>query len=259
MCSFTTDTMNIVIVEDEPAAVSQLKFLMQEIGVLHAIVAVIESVADGIKWFTSNPNPDLIFSDIQLADGISFEIYEQVQIKTPIIFTTAFDEYAIRAFKHNSVDYLLKPIDEDSLRFSIEKFQNQQLMQKERLNELIQKQVFMPKAYRKSFLVKFRDKLLPIKTEEFAYFFIDNGLVYGQLYDGRKLVVDFKLEDLEGQLDPEEFTRANRQYILSRESIVEIESHFNSRVNVKVQPEASFPIIISKEKVTPFKRWFEQN
>ncbi|AYQ32548.1 LytTR family DNA-binding domain-containing protein [Runella sp. SP2] len=249
--------MKIVIVEDEPAAASQLKFLLREIGVEDPVETVIESVEEGIKWFTSHPSPDLIFSDIQLADGISFDIYEQVHLKTPIIFTTAFDEYAIRAFKHNSVDYLLKPIDEDSLRFSIEKFQNQQLMQQERLNELIQQQVFMPKAYRKSFLVKFRDKLLPIKTEEFAYFFIDNGLVYGQLCDGRKLVIDFKLEDLEGQLDPAEFIRANRQYILSRESVVEIESHFNSRVNVKVQPVAGFPIIISKEKVTPFKKWLE--
>lgn len=249
--------MKIVIVEDEPAAASQLKFLLREIGVEDPVETVIESVEEGIKWFTSHPSPDLIFSDIQLADGISFDIYEQVHLKTPIIFTTAFDEYAIRAFKHNSVDYLLKPIDEDSLRFSIEKFQNQQLMQQERLNELIQQQVFMPKAYRKSFLVKFRDKLLPIKTEEFAYFFIDNGLVYGQLCDGRKLVIDFKLEDLEGQLDPAEFIRANRQCILSRESVVEIESHFNSRVNVKVQPVAGFPIIISKEKVTPFKKWLE--
>lgn len=257
MCCFTINTMKIVIVEDEPAAASQLKFLLREIGVEDPVETVIESVEEGIKWFTSHPSPDLIFSDIQLADGISFDIYEQVHLKTPIIFTTAFDEYAIRAFKHNSVDYLLKPIDEDSLRFSIEKFQNQQLMQQERLDELIQQQVFMPKAYRKSFLVKFRDKLLPIKTEEFAYFFIDNGLVYGQLCDGRKLVIDFKLEDLEGQLDPAEFIRANRQCILSRESVVEIESHFNSRVNVKVQPVAGFPIIISKEKVTPFKKWLE--
>lgn len=249
--------MKIVIVEDEPAAASQLKFLLREIGVEDPVETIIESVEEGIKWFTSHPSPDLIFSDIQLADGISFDIYEQVHLKTPIIFTTAFDEYAIRAFKHNSVNYLLKPIDEDSLRFSIEKFQNQQLMQQERLNELIQQQAFIPKAYRKSFLVKFRDKLLPIKTEEFAYFFIDNGLVYGQSYDGRKWVIDFKLEDLESQLDPSEFIRANRQYILSRESVVEIESHFNSRVNVKVQPVAAFPIIISKEKVTPFKKWLE--
>lgn len=250
--------MNVVIIEDEPAATNQLKFLLQALEVEHHITAIIETVQEGIKWFTSNETPDLIFSDIQLADGISFEIYEQIQLQSPIIFTTAFDEYAIRAFKLNSVDYLLKPIDEDSLRFAIEKFQSQQLVKQETLNKLIEQQAFVSKAYRKSFLVRYRDKLLPIKTNEFAYFFIDNGLVFGQLHDGKKHIMDFKLEDLESQLDPVEFIRANRQFILSRESIVEIESHFNSRVNVKVQPAASLLIIISKEKVTLFKRWFEE-
>lgn len=251
--------MNIVIIEDEPAAASQLKFLLQALEVEHHIAAIIETVQEGIKWFTSNAPPDLIFSDIQLADGISFEIYEQIQLQTPIIFTTAFDEYAIRAFKLNSVDYLLKPIDEEALRFAIEKFQSQQLMKQETLTKLIEQQVFVSKIYRKSFLVKYRDKLLPVRANEFAYFFIENGLVFGQLHDGKKHVMDFKLEDLENQLDPVEFVRANRQYILSRASIVAIESHFNSRVNVKVQPAASFPVIISKEKVTSFKRWFEEH
>lgn len=251
--------MNIVIIEDEPAAASQLKFLLQALEVEHHITAIIETVQEGIQWFTSNDTPDLIFSDIQLADGISFEIYEQIQLQTPIIFATAFDEYAIRAFKLNSVDYLLKPIDEDSLRFAIEKFQSQKLIKHETLNKLIEQQAFVSKVFRKSFLVKYRDKLLPIKTSEFAYFFIENGLVFGQLHDGKKHVMDFKLEDLESQLDPVEFVRANRQFILSRESIVEIESHFNSRVNVRVHPAASFPIIISKEKVTLFKKWFEEH
>jgi two-component system response regulator LytT len=251
--------MKIVIVEDEPAAASQLKFLLQELGIKHQISAIIETVEEGIKWFTSNESPDLIFSDIQLADGISFEIYEQIQLQTPIIFTTAFDEYAIRAFKLNSIDYLLKPIDEDSLRFALEKYQNQQLVKQEILNELLREQAFVLKNYRKSFLIKYRDKLLPIKTNEFAFFFIDNGLVFGQLHDGKKYIMDFKLEDLENQLDPIDFIRANRQYILSRKCIVEIESHFNSRVNVKVQPVALFPVIISKEKVTLFKKWFEEH
>lgn len=250
--------MNIIIIEDEPAAASQLKFLLGEIGVKHQISAIIETVDEGIKWLISNESPDLIFSDIQLADGISFEIYEQIQLQTPIIFTTAFDEYAIRAFKLNSIDYLLKPIDEDSLRFALEKYQNQQLVKQEVLNELIKQQAFVPKNYRKSFLVKYRDKLLPIKTNEFAFFFIDNGLVFGQLHDGKKHLMDFKLEDIEIQLDPTEFVRANRQYILSKRSIVEIETHVNSRVNVKVNPTALSPIIISKEKVTSFKKWFEE-
>jgi len=259
LCHFTIITMKIVIIEDEPAAASHLKYLLNELESTKTVEVVIESVVEGVKWFTSHPNPDLIFSDIQLADGISFEIFEQIHLQTPIIFTTAFDEYAIRAFKLNSVDYLLKPIDGESLRFAFEKFQNQQLLKQERLNELISSHTFVQKSYRKSFLVKFRDKLLPIKTEEFAYFFIENGLVFGQLFDGRKWVVDFKLEDLESQLDPVQFVRANRQFILSRECILEIESHFNSRVNVRVHPKAGEAIIISKEKVTSFKRWFEQN
>jgi two-component system, LytTR family, response regulator LytT len=249
--------MRILIVEDEPAAANQLKFLFNQLNVSHEILATIETVDEGIQWFSSNESPDLIFSDIQLADGISFEIYEQIQVKAPIIFTTAFDEYAIRAFKLNSIDYLLKPLDIDSLKFAIEKFKNQQLLKEETLNQLIKQQVFSQKTYRKSFLVKYRDKLLPIKTEDFAYFFIENGLVYGQLHDGRKFILDFKLDDIETQLNPENFTRANRQYILSRDCITELVTYINSRIKVKTNPVAPSELIISKEKVTIFKKWFE--
>ncbi|AFK02075.1 two component transcriptional regulator, LytTR family [Emticicia oligotrophica DSM 17448] len=249
--------MKIVIIEDEVAAASQLKYLLAQTNTSHEVLSVLDSVAESIKWFTSNESPDLIFSDIQLADGISFEIYEQVQIKAPIIFITAFDEYAIRAFKLNSVDYILKPLDLESLAFAIEKFKNQRLIQRDKLNELIQRHAFSQKNYRKSFLVRYREKLLPIKTSDFAYFFIENSLVFGQLFDGRKFILDFKLEDLENQLDSHEFVRANRQYILSRPSITAIESFANSRALVKTNPISSFEIIISKEKVTSFKRWFE--
>lgn len=250
--------MKIVIIEDEAAAANQLKFLLKTIDFEHVILAVIETVSEAIEWFTTHDSPDLIFSDIQLADGISFEIYEQIAVKTPIIFTTAFDEYAIRAFKLNSVDYILKPIDEESLRFAIEKFKNQQLIKQEVFQQLIQQQSFTPKNYRKSFLVKYRNKLIPIKTTEFAYFFIENGLVFGQLFDSRKMVLDFKLEDLENQLDPNEFVRANRQYILSRESTQAIEPYNNSRVIVRTNPPSPFEVIISKEKVTSFKKWYER-
>lgn len=249
--------MKIVIVEDEPAAANQLKFMLNQLNINHEILATIESVEEGIEWFEQNESPSLIFSDIQLADGISFEIYEQIQLKAPIIFTTAFDEYAIRAFKLNSVDYLLKPIDVDALQFAIEKYHGQQLFKEELLNELIQQQVFLQKTYRKSFLVRFRGKLLPIKSEDFAYFFIENGLVYAQLFDGRKFMMDFKLDDIEKQLNPEEFIRGNRQYIISRESITEIQSYINSRAKVKIKPTAPKDVIISKEKVTQFKKWFQ--
>jgi len=250
--------MKIVIIEDEIAAANQLKFLLNQINTEYDIVAILESVQEAISWFTVNKSPDLIFSDIQLADGISFEIYEQVKINAPIIFITAFDEYAIRAFKLNSVDYILKPLDIDSLSFAIEKFNSQQLVKQETLNELIKQQAFSHKSYRKSFLVRYRDKLLPIKSSEFAFFFIENGLVFGQLFDGRKHLLDFKLEDLENQLDPQEFNRANRQYLLSRESILEIQPYINSRVLVKTNPSSPYEVIISKEKVTAFKKWFER-
>lgn len=250
--------MKIVIIEDESAASNQLKFLLNQLAIPHEILAIIETVEEGVTWFKTNESPDLIFSDIQLADGISFEIYEQIQVSTPIIFTTAFDEYAIRAFKLNSVDYLLKPIDKESLCFSIDKFKNQQLVKLEKLTTLIQQQAFSQKNYRKSFLVRYRDKLLPIKSNEFSYLFIENGLVFGQLCDGRKLMLDFKLEDLEEQLDPQEFIRANRQYILSRACVVALKSYINSRVLVNVLPAAPFEVIISKEKVTAFKKWYEK-
>lgn len=143
--------MKIVIIEDEIAAANQLKFLLNQINTEYEIAAILESVQEAISWFTVNKSPDLIFSDIQLADGISFEIYEQVKINAPIIFITAFDEYAIRAFKLNSVDYILKPLDIDSLSFAIEKFNSQQLVKQETLNELIKQQAFSHKSYRKAF------------------------------------------------------------------------------------------------------------
>lgn len=250
--------MKIVVIEDEFAAANQLKYVFNQINADYEILAIIETVKEAIQWFTANESPDLIFSDIQLADGISFEIYEQVKINAPIIFITAFDEFAIRAFKLNSVDYILKPLDTDSLRFAVEKFNNQSLIKQETLRELIKQQAFSQKNYRKSFLVRYRDKLLPIKSSEFAYFFIENGLVFGQLFDGRKYILDFKLEDLENQLDPQEFVRANRQFILSRESILAIEPYINSRVLVKTSPKSPYEAIISKEKVTSFKKWFEE-
>jgi two-component system response regulator LytT len=249
--------MKIVIVEDEPAAANQLRFLLNQLDIGHEVMATLETVIEGIDWLNTNEKPDLILSDIQLADGISFEIYEQVHLKSPIIFTTAFDEYAIRAFKLNSIDYLLKPIDLASLRFAIEKFNNQQLVKEEILDKLIKQRVFSQKTYRKSFLVRYREKLLPIKSEEFAFFFIENSLVYGQMYDGRKFILDFKLDDIETQLDPIDFTRANRQFILSRNTISELGTYINSRIKVKTLPNAPFDIIISKEKVTLFKKWFE--
>jgi len=247
--------LKIVIVEDEPAAASQLQFLLGQLSLAVEVMIVLEGVEEGITWFQNNPAPDLILSDIQLSDGISFEIYEKIPLETPIVFTTAFDEYAIRAFKLNSIDYLLKPIDREALQQAIQKFQNQQLYHYSQLQALIAQQAFISKSYLKSFLVKFRDKLLPIKVEDFAFFYIEQGVVFGQLFDGKKYILDYKLEELEQQLDPICFVRANRQFILGRDCVIAIESYPHSRVNIKTEPRAPSDIVISKEKVTWFKRW----
>ncbi|MEZ4901933.1 MAG: response regulator [Spirosomataceae bacterium] len=163
--------MKIVIIEDESAAANHLNYLLHQLKIDHEVLAVLETVAEAIEWFTKIEPPDLIFSDIQLADGVSFDIYEQVSVKAPIIFTTAFDEYAIRAFKLNSIDYILKPIDEASLGFAIEKFKNQALITQEKWQELIGQHTFFPKNYRKSFLVKYRNQLIPLKSAAFAFFY----------------------------------------------------------------------------------------
>lgn len=247
--------LKIVIVEDEPAASSQLQFLLGQIDIPVEVIHIIEGVEEGLAWFQQNTIPDLILSDIQLSDGVSFEIYEKIPLETPIIFTTAFDEYAIRAFKLNSIDYLLKPIDQEALTAAIQKFKNQQLYHYSQLQSLLAQQAFIAKNYRQSFLVKFRDKLIPIKAEDFAFFYIDQGIVYGQLLDGKKYSLEYKLEDLEQQLDPAYFVRANRQFILSRDCVVTIESYPHSRVNIQTQPKAPSDIVISKEKVTWFKKW----
>ncbi len=249
--------MNIIIIEDEPSAVEQLSAFIRQLDASITIVAVLESVTASIQWLTSHEQPDLILSDIQLADGLCFEIYEQIQLFTPLIFTTASDHYAIRAFKHNSVDYLLKPIDKEALAFALDKFKNQQLLQIEALQALIKQQTFIPKVYRKSFLIAYRDKWLPIKTEEFAYFFIENGIVWGQLHDGRKYIIDQKLEELEAQLNPTDFIRANRQYIVARTAVTAIESYVHSRAIVTLSPVAPFALIISKERVSFFKKWHQ--
>jgi DNA-binding LytR/AlgR family response regulator len=205
----------------------------------------------------SHPEPDLIFSDIQIADGLSFSIFEKVRPRSPIIFTTAYDEYAIKAFKLNSIDYLLKPIDEESILFSLKKFRDQQLLTGAKITELMQTVRLEKPTFRRSFLVRYQDRLLPVTTDEVSAGFIENGIVYLLLQNGKQYAVEMNLDDLQQQLDPEQFFRANRQFIVSRQAILDMALHFNGRllINLKVPtPEAVF---ISKERVSAYKRWFE--
>jgi DNA-binding LytR/AlgR family response regulator len=246
-----------LIIEDEFAASSHLAALLKKVQPDIEILAIVESIQEGILWFNSHPEPDLIFSDIQIADGLSFTIFDSVRPRSPIIFTTAYDEYAIKAFKLNSIDYLLKPIDEESISFSLKKFREQQLLTGTRITEIMQAVRLDKPNYRLSFLVRYQDRLLPVSTDEVMASYIDNGIVYLSLQNGKQYPVDMNLDDLQNQLDPIRFFRANRQYIVSRTSIHDMAVHFNGRLllNLKINtPEA---IYISKERVTAFKRWFE--
>lgn len=253
--------MNILIIEDEIEATKNLLWLLNKTLPDATILATIDAVSEGIQWLKTNPMPDLIISDIQLADGNSFEIFEQVKVSCPVIFATAFDEYALKAFEVHSIDYLLKPIDLKQMERAINKFNSLNINSIEKYSEnistLIKSSINSQKQYRQSFLVRYREKMLPIKTEFFAYFYTKEGLVYGKTNDDKTYNIELTLEELDLQLPPSVFFRANRQYIISREAVIEIEFYFNGRLLLKTKPHSSENILISKERVPVFKKWFE--
>jgi DNA-binding LytR/AlgR family response regulator len=246
-----------LIIEDEYAASSHLAALLKRLQPEIEILSIVESIKEGILWFNRHPEPDLIFSDIQIADGLSFSIFDNVRPRSPIIFTTAYDEYAIKAFKLNSIDYLLKPIDEESISFSLKKFNERQLLTGTRITELMQAVRFDKPNYRLSFLVRYQDRLLPVSTDEVMASYIENGIVYLLLQNGKIFPADMNLDELQQQLDPIQFFRANRQSIVSRASIREMVLHFNGRLLLNLKVNTPEPVFISKERVSAFKRWFE--
>nr|WP_293841297.1 LytTR family DNA-binding domain-containing protein [uncultured Arsenicibacter sp.] len=251
--------MNVLILEDEPTAANHLTALLHDLDPAIRIMQVIDSVADGRQIWATLPPPDLIFSDIQLADGLSFSLLEQVEVPCPIVFTTAYDEYAIRAFRLNSIDYLLKPIDTEALERSLRKYRS--LAQPDavarQLQQLLSGGHFRPPAYRQSFLVAFRDKLIPVKTTDIAWFQIEGGVVSATLSDKTSYPLDTTLDELDTRLDPALFFRANRQLIIARTSVVEAEYYFNGRLLLKLRPAPTHQVLVSKERVPLFRKWME--
>ncbi len=248
--------MKVLIIEDELPAARRLAKLIHQCDDKINILDTIQSVKDGINWFDANNLPDLVFSDIQLSDDLSFEIFKEVKKNIPIIFTTAFDEYAIKAFEYYSIDYLLKPIKEDLLCRALEKFQMMNTQPTNHLidfDEIIQK--LNSKEYKKRFLVFKGNALVPVSVEEVSYIFSENGSTYLVLKDNVKYLLQETLDNLEESLDPSQFYRANRQIIVSLQSIKKIHQHFNQRLKLEVQPEYDKELFISKLKATEFKNW----
>ena len=252
--------MRILLIEDEPNAAMQLKEMILAFRPGIRIEAVIDSVEDARAWFESAQEADLVFVDIHLSDGLAFEIFESVENFVPVIFTTAYDHYAIKAFELNSIDYLLKPIHQEKLENSIKKAERHLQAKQEKgdagyLQQL--QQLFAERmVYKENFLIPFKDKLLPVPARDFAWFEIRNGVVVGMKHDKTILALEERsLDDLGKILNPRIFHRANRQFIVNRDAIREIAQYFNGKLHVTVMPGTTTSIIISRERSGTFKQW----
>ena len=249
--------MKIIIIEDEKPAARLLQRKVEKLGL--QVNTLLHSVEESINWFKSNAHPDLIFLDIQLSDGLSFEIFEKIEIKSAVIFTTAYDEYALRAFKLNSIDYLLKPIDEEDLAIAISKFNTQ--FQKSSIAsldfEMIKKMLVNPadKSYKKRFTIKMGQQLKMIAIEEVECFYSENKGTYLHTFDNRDYLLDNTLEQLETELDPKDFYRVSRKFIVPMKGIKEIQIHSNSRLKVILPSYKDDEVIVARERVNDFKDW----
>lgn len=250
--------MNVIIIEDEKPAARLLQRKLEKLNI--EVGVMLHSVEESIEWFFNNEHPDLIFLDIQLSDGLSFEIFEKVDIKSAIIFTTAYDEYALKAFKLNSIDYLLKPIDEDDLEAAISKFkirlpkpENTLQLDFEQIKKMFQNP--FDKNFKTRFTVKIGQHLKVISTDEIECFFSENKGTYLHTFDNRNYLIESTLEVLEQELDPKKFYRISRKFIVPLKSIKEIVVYSNSRLKVILPTYKEDEVVVSREKVADFKAW----
>ena len=255
--------MKALIIEDEQFAIDKLIGMINQYDPAIEILDQLDTVEDSVEWFKENSLPDLLFLDIHLADGSSFEIFEQINIKCPIIFTTAYDQYAIQAFKTKSVDYLLKPIKFEDLKIALDKF-NEVFGQKPNQNitsemhalaSLIQSQ---QKAYKTRFLIKAGNLIKTVSITEVAYFLFEDRTILLVTKDKRRYPVKHTLDELEGLLDPAQFTRANRQFIINIDAIHKIHPWFKGRLKLELSPLQSADLVISSEKTREFKEWLDR-
>lgn len=252
--------MNYLIVEDEEQAAKRLKRILSKIEPDAFIHGPAESIDEAVSWLKENPSPDLAFFDIHLADGLSFEIGEHVEINCPIIFTTAYDQYAIKAFKLNSVDYLLKPVEEDGLAAALKKFKSNFLNHPIKMmgeHWPILKEDY-GQRFKKRFVTKVGDRLIAVEADEVAFAYSENKATFLKSTDGKRYLVDFTLEQLESMLDPNVFFRLNRQYIARFESIDEMLSYSNSRLKVVLRDHDDPDIVLSRDKTREFKEWMDR-
>lgn len=256
--------IKVLIIEDELPAQRLLKETIEELNIEIDILDCLNSVQSSVEWLNKNPHPDIVLLDIQLSDGISFEIFKQVKVESMIIFTTAYDEYAIQAFKVNSLDYLLKPIEKAELNTAFEKYQNynKQFIQEQNSNINFSELTSLIKSkkteYRKRFLVHSNESFFYLPVENIAHFYSMQGITFAVTFEKREYPVKFSLENLKEQLNPDSYFKVNRQIIINIDVIKKVHSFFNGKLKLETQPSHSEEIIIGKDKAAEFKRWLDR-
>lgn len=247
----------ILILEDEKPNADRLKRLLKSIKPKAEVLAVLDSIENSVKWFDENEPPDVAMMDVRLSDGLSFEIFKKVKITCPVIFTTAYDEYAVQAFKYNSIDYLLKPIEPEELKAAIEKLESMSIgaIGGKSLEGLLN--FFRPKDYRNRFLLPYRDGYKTILVNDVAYFYSELKITRAKLNSGSEETVPQTMEELEQQLNPKIFFRANRQYIIHIDAIRQVHNYFNGRLKINIRNNPGTEIIVSREKTALLKGWLD--
>jgi DNA-binding LytR/AlgR family response regulator len=252
--------MKALIIEDEQPAAKRLIRLINEIAPEISVIGQIDSVEESVKWFNQHDMPDIVFLDIHLSDGYSFNIFKQVEITAPIIFTTAYDEYALEAFKVNSIDYLLKPIGAENLKKSILKLKNLQAPNIKEIMHNLDRYIQQSKeslTFKTRFLIRQKKRLMTVEDSQVAYFLANNKMVILVTFENRQFVMDETLESYEAQVNPDLFFRLNRSLLTSRSAIKDILTHYNGKLKIELNPPLKDETFVSRERTPAFKKWLE--
>lgn len=253
--------MDVLIIEDEQQAAQRLETLIRSIVPDVNVLARLDTIKRSVEWFQKNSYPDLVFMDIQLADGLSFLIFDQCVVRSPVIFTTAYDEYALKAFKVNSIDYILKPVDKDELEAAIKKFNtliNKDDQQVKLISSIGEAMKMLTQKFKTRFVVKVGEHLRTIEVTDVQYFFSQDKTTFCVTKEGRNLILDYTLEQLEEILDPQQFYRINRKYLIASDAIKDIISYTNSRLKLILNSSQDNDIIVARERVQDFKNWLDR-
>lgn len=254
--------MKMLLLEDEAATVRLILGTLQDSFPEVDVIKTISTVEEAVKWIPANRDQfDLALMDIRLSDGLSLDIFQQIQITQPVIFLTAYDHFALQAFQTSGISYLLKPLDVDQLRLALEKYKSlKQSSPNHSMDQIahVVQNLLAPKGYRQAFLVHVKGRMIPVKTENIAYFWSEQEVCHAKTFQGQTYILESTLEKLEQELNPEQFYRANRQYFVNLQAIQEVHYYFNGRLSLTLDPDTEDRVLVSKAKSTAFKAWMNK-